>query len=552
MQERRRRQERSAGLQHRANVLPGSGDAREALDDCLDHLPESYRMAVIMHYIEGMSLEDCAGRLGIAAGTVGWRLSKARVLMRRRLASGSALPALALLAEQEPAPTHLLQILHAGAHGVSGASAGATVLAAGGGASVLFAAGCTAALVVGLGAGTWSLQHRPTAHPPLPAPQAAASAPAPHHPGRVFHLGGEGGLARFADLPPLQPGDVVELRAGTYIDAHRFLEDGSASDPITITGPEQGTAHILGDGLLLDGDRGRPRGLVQVEGAHYRIANLTMSGARNGHNAAGVLQLKARDCQVQDCVVQDCDVGIGATYGDGIDAVDCTGPHNGLAADQHAHNLVAYECDRVRLIRCTVVDALGENLWSTATDHELVDCLIGNSDGGEIDIAIPEHPMPMGSTMIRGTAIVGKAQRANNAGYFLRVIGPGRELVLINDALVAGSGLQRLVEGGSGTSVTAVDSLFAGTLDVAVGQASWRGAGDAFQLGCLLPQGMVSAGNAPPVPASDLLHWAQSVRLPGGVDPAGFTWPDGRPLLLPARDAADAAGWWIGAGPQRR
>jgi RNA polymerase sigma factor (sigma-70 family) len=55
--------------------------------DEVDRLPATYRRAVSLCYLEGLTHREAASRLGCPLGTVKVRLVRARRLMRRRLAS---------------------------------------------------------------------------------------------------------------------------------------------------------------------------------------------------------------------------------------------------------------------------------------------------------------------------------------------------------------------------------------------------------------------------------------------------------------------------------
>src|SRR5262249_19276301 len=62
----------------------------------LQRLPESYRLPIVLCCVEGLSLEEAAGRLGWTAGSVKGRLERGRSrlharLMRRGLTLGVAL-----------------------------------------------------------------------------------------------------------------------------------------------------------------------------------------------------------------------------------------------------------------------------------------------------------------------------------------------------------------------------------------------------------------------------------------------------------------------------
>jgi RNA polymerase sigma-70 factor (ECF subfamily) len=61
-------------------------DLRERLYRAIDELPEIYRVAFVMHDLEGYTHEEIAGVLGVAEGTCKSRLSVARAQLREKLA----------------------------------------------------------------------------------------------------------------------------------------------------------------------------------------------------------------------------------------------------------------------------------------------------------------------------------------------------------------------------------------------------------------------------------------------------------------------------------
>src|SRR6185437_10153085 len=61
-------------------------DLRPVIDEEVNLLPEKYRQPVLLCYLQGMSSEEAAQRLGCAKGTIFSRLSRARDLLRKRLA----------------------------------------------------------------------------------------------------------------------------------------------------------------------------------------------------------------------------------------------------------------------------------------------------------------------------------------------------------------------------------------------------------------------------------------------------------------------------------
>lgn len=61
-------------------------DLRPVLDEELARLPEKYRAPMVLCYLEGKTTADTAGQLGMNPGAVAMRLSRARDLLRDRLA----------------------------------------------------------------------------------------------------------------------------------------------------------------------------------------------------------------------------------------------------------------------------------------------------------------------------------------------------------------------------------------------------------------------------------------------------------------------------------
>ena len=60
-------------------------DLSPILDEEINRLPTKYRLPVLLCYVQGLSSDEAAQRLGCAKGTVFSRLSRARDLLRRRL-----------------------------------------------------------------------------------------------------------------------------------------------------------------------------------------------------------------------------------------------------------------------------------------------------------------------------------------------------------------------------------------------------------------------------------------------------------------------------------
>ncbi|MHB1425478.1 MAG: sigma-70 family RNA polymerase sigma factor [Gemmataceae bacterium] len=177
---------------------PMDSDLWPILDEEINRLPTKYRLPVLLCYLQGLSSEEAAQRLGCAKGTVFSRLSRARDLLRRRLVrrgvemSGAALAAvLAENAALRAAPSLALRemtirtslLLAAGAAGPS-LSAPLAALVEGVVRSMFFSKvkfALIVVLAVGIaGAGAGLLGYRTDAEQPASknSPKAATATPA--------------------------------------------------------------------------------------------------------------------------------------------------------------------------------------------------------------------------------------------------------------------------------------------------------------------------------------------------------------------------------------
>jgi RNA polymerase sigma factor (sigma-70 family) len=86
---RRGHHERQAALMA-GTVAVEAGDNRQeirgVLDEELQHLPPKYRVPLVLCYLEGMTNEQAAQKLGWPAGSMSYRLARGRELLRGRLA----------------------------------------------------------------------------------------------------------------------------------------------------------------------------------------------------------------------------------------------------------------------------------------------------------------------------------------------------------------------------------------------------------------------------------------------------------------------------------
>lgn len=61
----------------------------DATMECLEQIPEKYRIVIVLHYLEGFSVEEIAGMLKKSKSAVKMRLMRGRESIRSRLEDGN-------------------------------------------------------------------------------------------------------------------------------------------------------------------------------------------------------------------------------------------------------------------------------------------------------------------------------------------------------------------------------------------------------------------------------------------------------------------------------
>jgi RNA polymerase sigma factor (sigma-70 family) len=191
----RRRHEAGAAvrLSPDAEAVVAARELSAVLDDELQHLPEHFRSPLVLCYLEGLTRDEAAQRMGLSLRTLHRRLERARRLLRARLGrrgvslSAGLLAAILAGAARATLPAHLASAARAVVVGTvspaAAALAGATLRAMGSLAPKLTALALLCGLLV-LGAGAVALVGGQTAAPPgevaPPVARAEVSAvPAP-------------------------------------------------------------------------------------------------------------------------------------------------------------------------------------------------------------------------------------------------------------------------------------------------------------------------------------------------------------------------------------
>jgi RNA polymerase sigma factor (sigma-70 family) len=165
-------------------------DVRRVLDEELDALPEKVRAPVVLCWLDGLTQDAAAGRLGVSLNTLKRRLGAGRELLRARLARRGLAPVAVAAAVLVPGglradvPAALRQAVVEAVRGLKPAAPLLPKLLWA--AAAVVAVGCGAALVA---AGHAPQEVAPPPRPALPPERPDAGAAFPLPPGAVARFG---------------------------------------------------------------------------------------------------------------------------------------------------------------------------------------------------------------------------------------------------------------------------------------------------------------------------------------------------------------------------
>jgi hypothetical protein len=272
-------------------------------------------------------------------------------------------------------------------------------------------------------------------------------------------------------VPPLNPGDIVNIHPGTYNEVKKWTATGTATSPITLQGVGTPRPVIDATGQDVSGRNGAPRAAWEIQGNYYVIENLEFKNARNGNNGAGIRVLFANSTTIRNCKITYCDMGMMSSSNDNLVVEKSEVASNGTPKyNGYSHNFyLAGANTTVRF--CYIHDALyGQNFKTRGHYTDLSYNYIADSNEGEVgpvdgtDTAAPNSNM----TMI-GNLVISKPNRTGNTSKFIDF---GQDsggshngtLYLINNTLIAGSpAIGFLRASATDSFIVAVNNVFYGS-----------------------------------------------------------------------------------------
>lgn len=293
--------------------------------------------------------------------------------------------------------------------------------------------------------------------------------------GRLLRVGPGQPAATIADLPPLAPGDVVELQPGTHRGAWSLPAGGTALRPVTIRGAAGEPPLIDAEGLKLTGIGAVPRAALQLHGGHWRVERLAFANARNGLNAAAIRLVDARGAAIGACRIARCDQGVDAVAGE-VTVEDCDVGFCGTASNEGYGHDLNLSADRALVRGCHLHDQLhGQALRADCARIDVEANRIVNAEDGEISIATGATPV---AVTLAGNLVVSKRTRMGNSMRFILVEGEGAgSLTLAHNTFVADSQWVTFIAPGR-LAVRADANIFSGSGRIAspgnvVGSRNW-------------------------------------------------------------------------------
>jgi len=308
--------------------------------------------------------------------------------------------------------------------------------------------------------------------------------------GQIHAVGVGHRYATLADLPALQPGDVVELHPGSHRGGWKLTDSGTALRPLVIRGIGAERPVLDASGQVLDGVGTNARAVLQLHGSNVVIEHLTISNGRNGRNAAGIRCVDASAVTIRDCRIFDCDQGIDAVADRVVIENNDIGPVGTAMNDGYCHLL--HLGGGAATVRGNLLhDAThGQALMSANRSLVMEGNRISACADGEISF------LDLGrerSIALNGNLLVGHVRApGSNRVRTIEIHGPhGGDLLLNHNTLIAADpAVVFLLNERSPIQVTMDGNLFVGSRQIAQSNTNLRGGGNHLPPDALVPDGL--------------------------------------------------------------
>jgi hypothetical protein len=241
---------------------------------------------------------------------------------------------------------------------------------------------------------------------------------------------------------------------------------------------------------VLDGVGQTARAVLQLHGTNVVVEHLTITGGRNGRNAAGIRCVDAQAVTIRDCRIRDCDQGIDADADRVLIEDNDIGPVGTPENNGYCHLL--HLGGGTATVRGNLLhDAThGQALMSANRSLVLEANRISGCADGEMSF------LDLGrerSIALTGNLLVGQPRLAgNNRVRTIEIHGPhGGDLLLRHNTVVAADpGVLVLFEGSSPMRIIAERNLISGTPLIAQSGRQVSGDGNVVPAEARLPAGL--------------------------------------------------------------
>jgi Bacterial Ig domain/Right handed beta helix region len=348
----------------------------------------------------------------------------------------------------------------------------------------------------------------------------------------TYEVGENKPYQRIADVPPLAPGDVIEISPGLYTEAMRWTTSGTPTAPITIRGIGSPRPVMDGTGVGVSGVLPEPRALFQIEGDYVTVENLEFRNAHNDvGNGSGIRVVYGRSAVIRNVRITECDMGLMANEYDELLVEQSEIASNGSVSGPYSHNVYIDEGGTATFRFNYIHDSVsGQNFKSRSHFTQLLYNHIADSADGEVSLVDSgSTTQPYSNALMLGNIVISKVRSAGSNQ--LKFIDFGQDigiahsgiLYLVHNTLIAGSpAVQFLWASSPESSIVAEHNIFYGS-DTIVGMDG---------------NGTVGFRNWVPTSASVPSTWSENLL---GADPGFVDGSTGNYRLTAGSGAVDRA-----------